>query len=57
MLDLRSTSLVISPEAAKAFKIPGVKRMKKIFSWDVSGRNLNSEGLYTVPLGVSFGNH
>jgi len=29
MLDLGSTSFVISPEAAKAFKIPVVERMKK----------------------------
>jgi hypothetical protein len=29
MLDLGSTSFVISPNAAKAFKIPVVKRIKK----------------------------
>jgi len=57
MLDLGSTSFVIPPEAAKAFKIPVVKRMKKVQSKDVTGRQIITEGLYTVPLGLSFGNH
>jgi hypothetical protein len=47
----------VSPEAAKAFSIPVVKRHKPIKSGDVSGTNLNTENLFTVPLGVSFGNH
>jgi hypothetical protein len=57
MLDLGSTSFVISPNAAKAFKIPVVKRTKKIRSNDVTGREIITEGLFTVPLGLSFGNH
>jgi len=57
MLDLGSTSFVISPEAAKAFSIPVVKRQKPVKTGDVSGSTLNLENLFTVPLGVSFGNH
>jgi len=37
MLDLGSRSFVISPEAAKAFKIPVVKRIQKVKSADVTG--------------------
>jgi hypothetical protein len=43
MLDLGSTSFVISPNAAKAFKIPVVKRTKKIRSNDVIGREIITE--------------
>jgi len=57
MLDLGSTLFVISPEAAKAFPIPVVKRIRPIHSGDVSGTNLKTENLFTIPLGVSFGNH
>jgi len=57
MLDLGSTSFVISPNAAKAFKIPVVKRTKRLISQDVTGREIITEGLYTVPLGLYFGNH
>jgi hypothetical protein len=57
MLDLGSTSFVISPEAAKAFSIPVVKRPRPIKSGDVSGNNLTTENLFIVPMGVSFGNH
>jgi len=57
MLDLGSTSFVISPEAAKAFSIPVVLRPKPAKAGDVSGSQLKTEGLFTVPLGVSFGNH
>jgi len=57
MLDLGSTSLVISPEVAKAFAIPVVSRPKPVKAGDVSGAQLKTEGLFTVPLGVSFGNH
>jgi len=57
MLDLGSTSFVISPEAAKAFRIPVVKRTKKVASKDVTGREIRTEGLFTIPLGLSFGNH
>jgi hypothetical protein len=37
MLDLGSTSFVISPNVAKAFKIPVVKRTKKVRSNNVTG--------------------
>jgi hypothetical protein len=57
MLDLESTSIVISPNAAKAFKIPVVRRTKKVRSNDVTGREITTEGLFTVPLRLSFGNH
>ena len=57
MLDLESTSFVISPEAAKAFSIPEVSRPKPVKAGDVSGSRLKTEGLFTVPLGLSFGNH
>jgi hypothetical protein len=57
MLDLGSTSFVVSPEAAKAFSIPVVKRPRPIKAGDVSGSDLRTENLFTVPLGVSFGNH
>jgi len=57
MLDLGSTSFVISPEAAKAFSIPVVKREKPVRTGDVSGSTLKTENFFTIPLGVSFGNH
>lgn len=57
MLDLASTSFVISPEAAKALVIPVGKRSKKVKSADVSGKEIETKGLCTVPLGLSFGNH
>jgi len=57
MLDLGSTSFVISPEATKAFKIPVVKRNLPVKTSDVGGSRIKTEGLYTVPLGLSFGNH
>jgi len=57
MLDLGSTSFVISPEAAKAFSIPVVVRPRPLNAGDVSRSQLKMEGLFTVPLGGSFGNH
>jgi len=57
MLDLGSTSFVILPNAAKAFKIPVVKRSKRVQSKDVTGPEIVRERLYTIPLGLSFGNH
>jgi len=56
-LDLGSTSFVISPETAKAFSIPVVLRPKPVKGGDVSGSQFKTAGLFTVPLGVSFGNH
>jgi len=49
MLDLGSTSFVISPNAAKAFGIPVVKRTRTLQSKDVTGREIPTAGLYTVP--------
>jgi hypothetical protein len=57
MLDLGSTTFVISPEAAKAFSIPVIKRIKAVNGGDVSGSCLKTEGLFTIPLGFSNGNH
>jgi hypothetical protein len=57
ILDLGSTSFVISPEAAKAFSIPVIKRTLPVNSGDVSGNSLRTENLVTIPLGVSFGNY
>jgi hypothetical protein len=57
MLDLGSTSFIISPEATKAFKIPVVKRNIPTKAKDVGGRKIYTEGLFTVALGLSFGNH
>jgi len=57
MLDLGSTSFVISPEAAKAFGIPVVKRVLPTRVSDVGGKKIDTEGLHTIPLGLSFGNH
>jgi hypothetical protein len=53
MLDLSRTSFVISPEATKAFKIPVVRRNIPTRTSDVSGTNLQTEALYTIPLGLS----
>ena len=57
MLDLGSTSFVISPEAAKAFAIPVVKRLKPVQVESGSGDVIPAKRLFTVPLGLSFGNH
>jgi hypothetical protein len=48
---------VKSPEAAKVFSIRVVKRSLPITTGDVSGNHLGTENLFTVPLGISFGNH
>jgi len=57
MLDFGSTSFVLSLEATKAFKIPVVKRKIPGKASDVGGRKIPTEGLFTVPLGLLFGNH
>jgi len=57
MLDNGSTSFVISPEAAKAFAIPVVERQRPIRTKDASGNKTNTENMFTIPLGLSFGNH
>jgi len=57
MLDLGSTSFVISPEATRAFQVPVVKRKIPAKASDVGGRKIITEALFTIPLGLSFGNH
>jgi len=57
MLDNGSTSFVISPEAAKAFAIPVVKRQQSVRTGDASGNKMKTENMFTIPLGISFGNH
>lgn len=57
MLDLGSTSFNISPNPAKVFKVPVVRRRMKVQSKVVTGRVIVTEDIYTIPLGLSFGNH
>jgi hypothetical protein len=57
MLDLGSTSFTISPECAKAFKIPVAQRKHTIKATDFRGNKVSLPGMYTVPLGFAFGNH
>jgi len=57
MLNLGSTLFVISPEAAKAFRMPVVERTKTVKLADVTGREIETEELFTISLGLSFGNH
>jgi hypothetical protein len=57
MLDLESTSFVISPEAAKALPILVIIILNPIKLGDVTGNSLNTNGLFTVPLGLYFSNH
>ena len=57
MLDLGSTSFVMSPEAAKAFRVPVAKRKLATNALEVGGRKTTTEGLFTIPLALSFGNH
>jgi hypothetical protein len=49
MLDLGSTSFVISPEAAKAFRVPVVTRTIPARASDVGGKWIITEGLFTIP--------
>jgi hypothetical protein len=57
ILDIGSTLFVISPEAAKAFSIPVIKKSHPIMTGDVSGNNIHTQNMFTIPLGVLFGNH
>jgi hypothetical protein len=57
MLNLGSTSFVISPEATKVFKIAVVRRNVPTRTSDVGGKMTETKGLHTVPLGLSCGNH
>ena len=51
MLDL------ISPNAAKAFKIPVIRQTKKVKSNDVTRQEILMEGPYTDPFELFYGNH
>jgi len=57
MLDLGSTSCVMSPEAAKAFRVPVVKRKLPTSASEVGGLQITTEGIFTIPLDSTFGNH
>jgi hypothetical protein len=57
MLDLGSTLFTISPECAKAFKIPLVQRKHTIRATYFGGNKVSLPGMYTIPLGLAFGNH
>jgi hypothetical protein len=52
-----STSFVLSLEAMKAVRIPVVKRKIPARASDVGRRKISTEGLFTIRLGLSFGNH
>jgi len=54
---LGSKSFVISPEAMQAFQIPVVTTMKNVKSAEFTGREILTEGAFTLPLGVCFRNH
>jgi hypothetical protein len=57
MLDVRSTSFVISPKSAKPFAILVVKRAWPVKSGDISTTDLNTDNLFMIPLVVTVGNH
>jgi hypothetical protein len=57
MLDLRSTSIVISTTMVNAFRITVMKYTETVQSKDVTGQKIITKGLDTVPLGLGFGNH
>lgn len=57
MLDLGSISFFISPEGATAFRIPVVKRTMEGNKSDFACQIINTEWLFTVSQGLSFGNH
>jgi hypothetical protein len=57
MLDLGSTNFMISPNGAKVFKIPVIKRTTGVKSKDVTAQEMFMEGRYTIPLGLSLGNY
>lgn len=57
MLDLCSTSFIMSPEAAKAFQVTVVKRNLPMKASDVRGRPIETEALFTIPSALCFENH
>jgi hypothetical protein len=57
MLYVGSTSFTISPECAKVYKIPLVQRKHAIRAIDFGGNNVSLPGMYTIPLGLGFGNY
>jgi len=57
LLDVGSTSFVISPEAAKAFSIPVIKRTKIVKSNYVFRTEFKTEVLFSQPVAIFCGNH
>jgi hypothetical protein len=57
MLDLGSTSFTISSECAKVFKILLVRRKQATGANDFGGNMVSLPGMYTIMLGLAFGNH
>jgi len=57
LLDLGSTALVISPEAVNAFQVTVVTNTVPARASDVGGTSIITEGTFTIPVGLSFGNH
>jgi hypothetical protein len=55
--ELKSTSFVISPQAAKALKIPVGRRKIPARAWDVGERKTNTKGLLMTKLGLLCSNH
>jgi hypothetical protein len=55
--NLGFTSFVISSEATIAFQIPVTQWEQKIQTKHDTGREITTKRPFTVPLGVSFGNH
>jgi len=56
MHDFGTSCSVWSPDAAKPFKIPGIQSTKEVKCADVIGREIVTEGVYTILFGVSFVN-
>lgn len=57
MLDLGSKSFIIPPEAAKAYQIAVVKITISARASNMGGTTINTEGLFTMHLGMSLANH
>jgi len=57
MLDLGSTSFAMSPESAKAFRVPVVKRKLPTSASDIGGQKIQNERIFTVPVALTFRNH
>jgi hypothetical protein len=57
MFDLGSISFTISLECTKIFKIPLVRRKHAIGANHFGRNKVRLPGMYTIPLGLAFGNH